>query len=254
VVLLGELHGTQQVPHFIAQSACQAAIQGIPVTVGLEVPDVNQERLQTFVASQGREEDWAKLMESPFWRSPYPDGRNSDAVAYLIESLRKLRGQGLDIQVFAYDRPPLEGDAREEAMANTVLEFAARSPNRALLVVSGNLHPRQSKGLPWNPDYRPMGLRVAASRSNVFSLDIAYNSGTAWICAVDGQQKLDCGVKPAKGKDNGERYFVHLFDGRKQGYHGIFYVGTVSASLPAVHQGVEPAGDAPSTTPAEPKG
>ncbi len=254
VVLLGELHGTQQVPHFIAQSACQAAIQGIPVTVGLEVPDVNQERLQTFVASQGREEDWAKLMESPFWRSPYPDGRNSDAVAYLIESLRKLRGQGLDIQVFAYDRPPLEGDAREEAMANTVLEFAARSPNRALLVVSGNLHPRQSKGLPWNPDYRPMGLRVAASRSNVFSLDIAYNTGTAWICAVDGQQKLDCGVKPAKGKDNGERYFVHLFDGRKQGYHGIFYVGTVSASLPAVHQGVEPAGDAPSTTPAEPKG
>ena len=71
---------------------------------------------------------------------------------------------------------------------------------------------------------------------------------------MDGQQKLDCGVKPAKGTDNGERYFVHLFGGRKKGYHGIFYVGTVSASLPAVYQGVEPAGDAPSTTPAEPRG
>jgi len=253
VVLLGELHGTQQVPHFVAQSACQAALQGIPVTVGLEVPDVNQERLRNFVASQGREEDWAKLMESPFWRSPYPDGRNSEAVAYLLETLRKLRGQGLDIEVFAFDRPPLEGDAREEVMAMTVLEVAARSPKRALLVVSGNLHPRQVKGLPWNPDYRPMGLRVADVRPNVFSLDIAYDTGTAWICAVDPQQKLDCGVKPAKGTDNGQRYFVHLFGGRKDGFHGIYYVGPVSASVPAVYQGVEPAGDAASTS-TEPRG
>ncbi len=250
VVMLGELHGTQQVPHFIAQSVCQAAVQGIPVTVGLEIPDVNQERLQEFMASKGKAQDWAKLMESPFWRSPYPDGRNSDAVAYLLESLRKLRSQGLDVEVFAFDRPPLEGDAREEAMASSVLEVVGKSRNRAVLVVSGNLHPRQVKGLPWNPDYRPMGRRVADVFPNVYSLDIAYDSGTAWICAVSGEQKLDCGVKPAKGQDNGARYFVHLFDGRnKQGYHGIFYVGAVSASLPAVYQGVEPAGDAQAAEP-----
>ncbi len=250
VVLLGELHGTQQVPHFIAQSVCQVAVQGIPVTVGLEIPDVNQERLQTFIASEGKEQDWSKLMESPFWRSPYPDGRNSDAVAYLLESLRKLRSQGLDVKVFAFDRPPLQGDAREEAMASTVLAEAGKSSKRAMLVVSGNLHPRQSKGLPWNPDYRPMGLRVADAVPNVYSLDIAYATGTAWICAVNGE-KLDCGVKPAKGQDNGERYFVHLFDSKKQGYHGIFYVGAVSASLPAVYQGVEPAGSSQATSPAQ---
>jgi hypothetical protein len=250
VVLLGELHGTQQVPHFVAQSACQVAVHGIAVTVGLEVPVTNQERLESFLASAGTEHDWAKLMESPFWRSPYPDGRNSEGVVYLIEALRKLRNQGLDVSLFAYDQPALEGDAREEAMAKRVLEVAGRSPNRTLLVVSGNLHPRQVKGLPWNPDYRPMGLRVADQRPNVFSLDIAYDNGTAWICAVDKDQKLDCGVKPAKGRDNGERYFVQLFSGRNdQGYHGIFYVGAVSASLPAVHHGVEPAGGAQATVP-----
>ncbi|HYO58854.1 hypothetical protein [Archangium sp.] len=250
VVLLGELHGTQQVPHFVAQSACQVATHGIPVTVGLEVPRPNQERLETFLASAGTEHDWAKLMESPFWRSPYPDGRNSEGVVYLIEALRKLRGQGLDVNIFAYDQPPLEGDAREEAMAKTVLEVAGKSPKRALLVVSGNLHPRQVKGLPWNPDYSPMGLRVADQLPNVFSLDIAYNSGTAWICAMGKDQKLDCGVKPTKGADNGDRYFVQLFNGRNaQGYHGIFYVGTVSASLPAVYRGVEPAGSTQATSP-----
>ncbi|QRK04489.1 hypothetical protein JQX13_30040 [Archangium violaceum] len=254
VVLLGELHGTQEVPHFIAQSACQAATQGIPVTVGLEVPDANQARLETFLASEGKEDDWAKLMESPFWRSPYPDGRNSEGVVYLIEALRKLRSQGLDVKIFAYDRPPLEGDAREEAMARKVMEVAGQSQKRALLVVSGNLHPRQVKGLPWNPDYRPMGHRLASLLPNVFSLDVAYNSGSAWICALNKEQTLDCGVKPAKGQDNGDRYFVQLFDGKNaQGYHGIFYVGAVSASLPAVQHGVEPAGGAQATIPsAEP--
>ncbi|MBM7118301.1 hypothetical protein [Archangium primigenium] len=243
VVLLGELHGTQQVPHFVAQSACQVATQGIPVTVGLEVPDANQARLEAFVASAGTEADWAKLMESPFWRSPFPDGRNSEGVVYLLDALRKLRAQGLDVKVFAYDRPPLEGEAREEVMAQRVLEVATASPRRALLVVSGNLHPRQVQGLPWNKQYRPMGLRLAEQRPNVYSLDIAYKSGTAWICAVSPAQSLECGARPAKGRDLGDRYFVQLFGGRDgQGYDGIFYVGAVSAALPAVHQGVEPAG------------
>ncbi|PTL80595.1 hypothetical protein [Vitiosangium sp. GDMCC 1.1324] len=254
VVLLGELHGTQQVPHFVAQSVCQVATQGIPVTVGLEVPDMNQARLEAFLASPGKQEDWAKLMESPFWRSPYPDGRNSEGVVFLIDALRKLRSQGLDVQVFAFDRPPLDGDAREEAMAKTVRDVALKSQKRALLVVSGNLHPRQVKGLPWNPDYRPMGQRLASELPQVYSLDIAYNSGSAWICAVDKDQKLDCGVKPAKGQDNGDRYFVQLFDGRNgQGYNGFYYVGVVSASLPAVYNGVEPAGDAQASVPAPTK-
>ncbi|MET0401532.1 MAG: hypothetical protein ABW123_03975 [Cystobacter sp.] len=245
VVLLGELHGTRQVPHFVAQSACQVVTQGLPVTVGVEMPDGNQARLEAFIASQGAEEDWAKLMESPFWRSPYPDGRNSEGVVSLLEALRRLRAQGQDVRVFAYDHPPLEGEAREEAMARRVLEVAAASPRRVLLVVSGNLHPRQVKGLPWNGDYQPMGLRVARERRGVYSLDIAYKSGTAWICALGAEQKLECGVRPTKGRDHGDRYFVQLFDARDaQGYQGLFYVGAVSASPPAVVLGVEPAGSA----------
>jgi hypothetical protein len=249
VVLLGELHGTQEVPHFVAQSACQVATQGIPVTVGLEIPSVEQARLEAFLASAGSEADWSKLMESPFWRRPYPDGRNSEGIVYLIEALRKLRAQGLDVAIFAYDpSPALEGDALDEAMAKTVLEVANKSQKRALLVVSGNIHPRQ---VSLTSDYRPMGYRLASVLPRVYSLDIAYASGSAWICALDAEQKLDCGVKPAKGNDNGERYFVHLFDGKnRQGYNGIFYVGVVSASLPAVYQGVEPAGGAQATIPA----
>ncbi|AEI62652.1 DUF1688 family protein [Corallococcus macrosporus] len=38
VLLLGEMHGTQEVPRFVAQTSCQTAVAGTPVTVGLELP------------------------------------------------------------------------------------------------------------------------------------------------------------------------------------------------------------------------
>ncbi|KFA94083.1 hypothetical protein Q664_04730 [Archangium violaceum Cb vi76] len=53
------------------------------------------------------------------------------------------------------------------------------------------------------------------------------------------KQKLDCGVRPTRGKDNGDRFFVHRFDKpNKDGDHGIFYVGSVTASLPAERRGL----------------
>ncbi|MCP3135720.1 hypothetical protein LXT23_00005, partial [Pyxidicoccus sp. QH1ED-7-1] len=70
VLLLGEMHGTQEVPRFVAQAACQATVAGTPVTVGLELPLENQTRVDAFLESAGGEDDWLKLMEAPFWRSP----------------------------------------------------------------------------------------------------------------------------------------------------------------------------------------
>jgi hypothetical protein len=241
VLLLGELHGTQEVPRFIAQSACQATASGTPVTVGLELPVENQERVATFLRSAGTEHDWLKLMEAPFWRSPFPDGRGSEAMANLLEQLRRLRAQGLDVDVFVFDDPKLKGQPHEDAMAATVLSYVRQGSERFFLVLSGNIHPRTTKGLPWDAGFQPMGLLLSRQHRDVVALDVAYNSGSAWICSVDERgQELECGVKPARGKDNGDRYFVHLFGKPNEaGYHGIFYVGAVSASQPAVSRGLE---------------
>ena len=64
LLLLGELHGTQEVPRFVAQAACQSASNGLPVTVGLELPVEHQERVAAFVRSAGTPEDLARLMEA----------------------------------------------------------------------------------------------------------------------------------------------------------------------------------------------
>ncbi|NPC68598.1 hypothetical protein HPP05_02410 [Corallococcus exiguus] len=251
VMLLGELHGTQEVPRFIAQSVCQLVTAGMPVTVGLELPVENEERISTFLQSQGGEVDWLKLMEAPFWRSPYPDGRGSEAVANMLEQLRQLRAQGLDVAVFVYDHPKLSGQQREDALTKTVLAQVKATPKRFHLVVSGNVHPRTAKGLPWDKQYQPMGYLLKDQVEDVTALDMAYDSGTAWICAADAQgRKLDCGVKEAKGKDNGDRFFVHRWNStNKEGYHGVFYVGHVTASEPAINKGLGNPDAAPAQEP-----
>lgn len=242
VMMLGELHGTQEVPRFVAQSACQVASQGTPMTVGLELPVENQARVRDFLRSAGTDTDWLKLMEAPFWRSPFPDGRSSEGMANLLEQLRRLRVQGLEVDAFVFDHPKAQGQERENAMAETVLSYVRKNPERFYLVVSGNIHPRTAKGLPWDKQYKPMGLLISKSKEvdHAIALDMAYNSGTAWICAAGAQSdRLECGVKDTHGKDNGDRYFVHLWeDEDDNGYHGVFYVGPVTASLPAVRRGL----------------
>lgn len=239
VMLLGEMHGTREVPRFVALGACQVASSGTPVTVGLEMPVENQERVRRFIASAGTEHDHALLMESAFWRSPYPDGRGSEAVVQLLEQLRWLRAQGLDVQVFVFDHPGLQGEVREAAMAQTILSQVEQDPQRLFLVLTGNIHPRIHPGVPWDLGYRPMGYLLSRKLPSVLSLDVAFDTGTAWICSVEETQTIECGIRDAKGRDNGDRYFVYTFDKPSEsGYHGIFYVGPVSASPPAVRPGV----------------
>jgi hypothetical protein len=234
------MHGTQEVPRFVAQVACQAAVGGMPVTVGLELPLENQERVDRFIESPGTEDDWLKLMEAPFWRSPYPDGRSSEAMANMLEHLRQLRASGLDVDAFVFDHPKAQGQVREDAMAATVRHQVESANSRFFVVLSGNIHARTRQGLPWDSKYKPMGMLLEDELDDVVALDMAYDSGSAWICAVDSKgKKLDCGVKQAKGKDNGDRFFVHTWGGaNREGYHGVFYVGPVNASAPAVMKGL----------------
>ncbi|QSQ20242.1 hypothetical protein JY651_33960 [Pyxidicoccus parkwayensis] len=242
VLLLGEMHGTQEVPRFLAQTVCQSLVAGVPVTVGLELPLESQTRVDSFIDSAGTEEDWLKLMDAPFWRSPYPDGRGSEAMANMLEQLRMLRSQGLDVEAFVFDHPKAQGQERERAMAATVKQQVEAAPDRFYVVLSGNVHARTKAGLPWDKKYRPMGLLLKDDLDDVVALDMAYNSGSAWICAVDSkgvQDRLDCGIRTAKGKDNGDRFFMYQWGSTNdEGYNGVFYVGPVNASAPAVQRGM----------------
>ncbi|MFP2934993.1 hypothetical protein ACLESO_59795, partial [Pyxidicoccus sp. 3LG] len=127
-----------------------------------------------FLESAGTEEDWLKLMEAPFWRSPYPDGRSSEAVANMLEQLRQLRSRGLDVEVFVFDHPKAQGQEREKAMAATVKHQVESARERFYVVLSGNIHSRTKQGLPWDKKFQPMGMLLDDELDDVVALDMAY--------------------------------------------------------------------------------
>ncbi len=91
IFLLGEMHGTQQSPAFVASIACAVAARGLELVVGLELVTTAQEQVDTYLDSQGRPADREALLQHVTWTRSYQDGRNSVAMRDLIERVRRLK-------------------------------------------------------------------------------------------------------------------------------------------------------------------
>ncbi|WP_375769790.1 hypothetical protein NR798_02580 [Archangium gephyra] len=243
VLLLGELHGTKEVPAFVRTVGCHVASAGVPVVVGLEVPREEQRALRRYLKTDGGKQARASLTEGAFWRRPHQDGRGSEAMVALVEGLRVLRTQGLNVSVFAYDAPG-QGSERAAHMAKRVLEVRKAAPKSNFVLLGGNVNARTVRGTEWDETFTPMGWHLLRAKQPVRSLDIRYGKGSAWNCTLGEGQKLSCGVTPAvppaaRGNDKnvyrGPRAFVELTPAFKhEGFDGIFYVGPLTASPPAV--------------------
>ena len=204
MVLLGELHGTQEAPAFALDVACHAAKAGIPVVVGLELSTAERGRVQTFLNSEGNATDTAALLAGNLWQRDYQDGRNSRAMVGLIENMRQLREQGRGVGVVFYDAPAGRGaQDREVRMAAALATSMNAHPESVHVVLTGNLHSRVAPGVPRNKDYEPMGYllaqRVAAKR--LLAFDVAHEGGTAWICSPEcGVAQLGRAPNAARGQ------------------------------------------------------
>jgi hypothetical protein len=244
VVLLGELHGTREIPALVGTLACHAASTA-PVVVALEVPREEQPALDAYLDSNGDTEAREALTQGTFWRRPYQDGRSSRAVVELVERLRVWRQRdGLPLSVLAYDVPG-QGNARSGALARRLLWGRKRTPEATLLVLVGNVQARVVRGVEWDAELRPLGWHLTREGLPVKALDARFRGGTAWTCRLTPDGSIPCGEAPAipprgmvgeRGMAyQGARPFVQLLDAEgREGYHGVFYVGSLYASPPAV--------------------
>lgn len=238
-VLVGEVHGTAEAPAFVAALACAAARKAGEggVVVGIEMSHADQSALDAFFAAESPAAARSELLSATNFTDAWLDGRDSRAVVALLEDLRRWRRAGSAIAVVAFDVAADDGaigDAREAAMAERVAAAAERHPGATILVYTGNLHSRTAKGVPWDSELLPMGARLQARYPHLRSVDFASAGGTSWTCImVEGGQQ-ECGVRRQGGVDRGERPFVELWDEPDDhGYHGIYYLGPITASPPA---------------------
>jgi hypothetical protein len=210
-LLLGESHGTAQTPKLVGDLACMAARQGGPVRVGLEIPVAEDGRIRAFLASAGTVADRSALLDGPFWTDSFQDGRRSEAMLALLQSLRELRSNGADVQVVPFDGPAAD---RDQAMAERLWAAFTREPKATFIALSGNLHARKTSGT-----HKYMATYLVEKGATITTLDARYGAGSTWIC--DMSRPPVCGPV-AFGEGEGKKQTITLKRSDDGAYDGFF--------------------------------
>ncbi|HKQ61946.1 MAG TPA: hypothetical protein VJS92_11700 [Candidatus Polarisedimenticolaceae bacterium] len=230
MVLLGDLHGTREIPRFVGSLACLASKRG-PVVLALEIPRGHADAFDAFLDGAGAADERAQLLAHPWWQDPYQDGRRSNAMLELVDSARRLRRTGAPLEVVRFDvsERTASPEARDEAMAAAIVAARRERPDAFFIVYAGNLH-TMKRGASWQPGYRWMAMRLAEAGVTFRSLNVRYTDGSAWTCR-DGDPE-HCG--PAfVGSRYAEASGVHLEPSTDGNYDGWFGVGKITAAPPA---------------------
>lgn len=197
IVVLGELHGTREVPELATVLAKRYAEQG-PLVLAMEVSQSEQRSLERSITApngQWREE----LRQRRYWRMApeRSDGRRNEQLLDVVEALRLLRASGREVAVLAFDPRPggSPGSAgRERDMAASLRAAYAALPRGRILVITGNFHARAYKRADAPPELPdPMASHLADLQP--YLVDVTARQGHFRACLRSGQ----CGPLPAHG-------------------------------------------------------
>jgi hypothetical protein len=194
LVFLGEMHGTRETPLVTSLLVAHYA-NAEPVLLGLEVTSIDQGRVDAFLDSAGRQEDFVRLLAGAHWREPMHDGRDSVAMLGLLEHVRRLRARGADVAVVLFDVPG--GGERDRRMAHAMRAALRSHPGSRTIVLTGNVHAMTgeppSMVLPDGTPYEaPTTMARHLSDLAPLSVGISAATGEYWGCRA-----RDCGPHPA---------------------------------------------------------
>jgi erythromycin esterase-like protein len=189
LVLLGEKHGTREIPDLVAMLVSSYAGEE-PVLLGLEIPRSEHQALKRYLDSDGGARARDTLRSTPFWQvqGTQHDGRRSQDMLDLVEHVRTLRASGHDIALLPYDVAEgdipdgvIDADARDRAMASIVRHAWSNLPRGRLLVLGGNVHAMLER-----PTYAPAEMQTPMGAwlrdLDPYSIDIVARSGAFWAC------------------------------------------------------------------------
>jgi hypothetical protein len=207
VILIGELHGTEQAPAFVASLVCSLLRAGRPVILALERQHSEQPAIERYLASDGSAIERQALIDQGPWSGSIQDGRNSQGMLALIDSIRALRQGGQPVAILAMQhgfklkvpdgRAParsrdsaLSSRMNDRFMADAIAGTAAEHGNYTLVALAGSFHTLTKAGSWAAPQHQPMG-EVLTGLMPVFLIGLeSAEGGAAWNCThVD-----DCGA------------------------------------------------------------
>jgi hypothetical protein len=234
LIMLGEVHGTNEAPGTVYGLVSLWRRHGRQVAVALEWP----EALQKDVDAALRSGDLDALAAHPFFRRKQQDGRTSTAMVELIGRLAKLDR----VPVVCID--PDEADtaqARDTAMAKQLTLGVRSHPGATVIALMGNWHAQRRKVAAKSPPFRPCGYEVtrmpkgALPGADVVALSLESAGGTAWVMTSRRTGVNSVPLRRTRvSQQAGGQPYVRLFGKIQEGYDGRIFTRYRTASLPFV--------------------
>jgi hypothetical protein len=141
VLIIGEYHGTKETPALVFELANKLSVEQA-VTIGLEIPTQEQQRIDNFLLSNGDSHAKSEILKGPFWQKPTQssDGRRSQAMLQLLDSIRNFKSK--DIYIIALDDESFhkKNKDRRQGLAERIIKTAKNT--EAFIVLMGNYHAR----------------------------------------------------------------------------------------------------------------
>lgn len=227
VIMLGEIHGTMEVADFTYDLICSYLKAGKSVTLELEYSASNQSAIDAFIAGGVVDRN---LLFTDEWRGGFQFGLHSDAMAQLIERMAHLMAEGAALKVLAVGDYSNVGSAIGAGPANFIRNNILSKTDIGIFLL-GRMHTMWSE-----PGYEASFFK----RDEVLSLQISHDAGQAWVCY--GASKDSCGIKnrPALNQISPSavsKWRIKLDEDVSGPDDGLFYVGPIQASPPAIMAG-----------------
>lgn len=257
VLLLADPEGTDEGVTQFNQLVCRMLARGLPVTVALSMSASEQGSINRWLESQGTKADKTTLLAGSFWGRIWQDGRSSQAMFRLLEDLRARRSRGQNVAVLASD-VDLRGNPRTAFISARILEHTRQNQGRLIIGFFSNTLSSQRLGSAWDKDYLPVGYRLASAGLKVSSFDVSFKTGYQWSCRLFRGGALRCGSwvlnpGPKQWVLNAAPGLNKFSTLSAEGFDGLWFIGKVSASLPALEGQFKDEGDLTQNRLAPPK-
>lgn len=257
-VVLGEWHGTNEAPGFVANLLCAEAARGQRLLLAVEHGAIYNPAWQDVWALP--HDDFRAALPDLGWRRR-EDGVASEAMLALVLGAHALKEQGARVDIVAFNGArddaqkarfanlPGQGP-HEAAQAENIADAAARKDYDRVIVLVGSLHAEIAPVIVGNSAaaFAPMAMRLAGYGS-VISLDMQHAGGTSWSCRPRPDVTLNPGEpvtdemircaayshKPDAAHNRAAFIDISQTAAKASGgrYHGVFWVGAITASPPA---------------------
>jgi hypothetical protein len=255
-VVLGEFHGTDNMPAAAAEIACDVAARGNRTLVALEIPRREQALIEAYVSGGV---DVATLLTSDWARRS--DGTASVAMLGLLTRLRNLRHAGLEIEVAAVQgssaeasddeiarwtqrfQLPTEADIRRSSydlrMAETLIDRANDVGAERVVLLVGEAHGaiRASPSSSLNSatlqliHFVRVHAAAALPRTETLSLVFTHSGGAGMARTRGGETRAS--LDPTEEVLTSPAVVLAPYSSGSSDYDGRVFVGPVAPSPPA---------------------